>query len=64
MISRIGLQDRRQDHEKRVAVLEAVSLHNRGLLKEGMRLLLDSEVPKPVIIRTLLSNEESSNKAN
>lgn len=64
MASGILLNDRRRDYEKRVAVIEAVALHNRGLLKEGMRLLLENEVPTPVIIRTLLLEEKSGNKSN
>ena len=64
MISDIGLRDRRHDYSKRVAVIEAVSLRRRGLLKEGMRLLLESEVPTPVIIRTLLSDDDSDCEVN
>ena len=64
MTAGIERNDRRQDYEKRVAVIEAVDLHSRGLLKEGMRLLLDRAVPTPVIIRTLLSDEKFGNKSN
>ena len=64
MTTGIALNDRRQDYEKRVAVMEAVALHNRGLLKEGMRLLLDRAVRTSVIIRTLLNDEELGNNSN
>ena len=58
MLHRVLTLNRRSDKESRIAVMQAIDLHQSGDLMEALKLLLEKNVPTPVIVRTLLSNDQ------
>ena len=54
--------ERRKDVQRRVAVMEAIALRKRGQLKEGLKLLLERDVPTTIIVRTLLIEDDFGKK--
>ena len=57
MLPGIPIYNRRSDSETRMAVQQAIDLHHKGDLMNALRLLVERDVPKPIIVRTLLSDD-------
>ena len=63
MLRSIHINERRSDREMRDAVRHAINLNRSGDLMESLRLLLEKDVPTPLLVRTLLNNEHLAIKS-